>query len=75
MSDSPKSVKEFFGDVWKTFLDIAGQTAASSAAKMPEVQKKLEEAKTAEAKNILWEIFPVVAIGVILFIAIKSFGK
>jgi len=73
MSDSPKSVKEFFGDVWKTFLDIAGQTAASSVAGMPAVQEKIEEAKTAEAKNVLWNFFPVVAIGVILFVAIKSF--
>ena len=68
MSDSPKTVKESFGDVWKTFLDIAGQTAAASAAEMPEVQKKMEEAKTAEAKNILFKFFPFAVIGILIFL-------
>lgn len=72
MSDSPKTVKEFFGDVWKNFLNIVGQTAAASAAQMPAVQEKLEEAKTAEAKNILFKFFPVVVVGIIILLILPK---
>ena len=67
------SLKDFFGEVWKNFLDIATESAAASAAGMPAVQQKIEEAKTHEAKNILWKFFPIALISVLIFLLIKSF--
>lgn len=67
------SIKDFFGDTWKNFLNIVGESAAASAAGMPAVQEKIEEAKTHEAKNILWKFFPIAVISLVIFLAIKSF--
>jgi hypothetical protein len=67
------SIKDFFEKTWKNFLDIAIESAAGSAAQMPAVQEKIEEAKTTEAKNILFKFFPIAVISVFIFLAIKSF--
>lgn len=67
------SVEEFFGDVWKNFLHLAGQSVAASAAKMPEVQTAVEKAKTETAKDLLWKVFPFVGIGFLIIIAARSF--
>lgn len=67
------SVKDFFENTWKNFLSLAGEAAAASASQMPEVQKKIEETKTAEAKNILFKFFPVIFLVVIALVASKFF--
>ncbi|MBA7607290.1 hypothetical protein ES703_14449 [subsurface metagenome] len=67
------SIKDFFANTWKNFLDIATESAAASIGQMPAVQEKIEEAKTVEAKNILFKFFPIAVISVFIFLAIKSF--
>lgn len=65
------TVKDFFENTWKNFLSLAGESAAASAAQMPAVQKKIEEAKTFEAKNILFKFFPVLLLALIILLATK----
>ncbi|MBA7493851.1 hypothetical protein ES702_04416 [subsurface metagenome] len=67
------SVKDFFGSTWKNFLEIVTESAAASASQMPAVKEKIEEAKTVEAKNILFKFFPIAVISLVIFLAIKSF--
>ncbi|MBA7609380.1 hypothetical protein ES703_16571 [subsurface metagenome] len=67
------SVKDFFASTWKNFLEIVTESAAASASQMPAVKEKIEEAKTVEAKNILWKFFPYVAIPTVIFLVIKFF--
>ena len=64
-------IKELFDDVWKNFLNIAGQAATATAADMPQVQAKIEEAKTREAKNILYQAFPFIGFAILIFFAAK----
>jgi len=67
------SVKDFFASTWKNFLEIVTESAAASASQMPAVKEKIEEAKTVEAKNILFKFFPIALISLGIFLAIKSF--
>jgi len=65
------TVKDFFENTWKNFLSLAGESAAASAAQMPAVKQKIEEAKTFEAKNILFKFFPVLLLALIILLATK----
>lgn len=65
------TVKDFFENTWKNFLSLAGESAAASAAQMPAVKQKIEEAKTSEAKNILFKFFPVLLLALIILLATK----
>jgi len=67
------SVKDFFEDTWKNFLNLVVESATASAAQMPEVKQKIEEAKTAEAKNILFKMFPFIVLLIIALVATKIF--
>lgn len=68
----PPTVKEVFHKAWQNFLGIVGETLAATAAEHPAVAEKIEEAKTKEAKNILWRFFPIAIVAVIVIFLIRS---
>lgn len=47
----------------KTMLRLLGQTAIQEGAKIEAVQKEVEAQKLVLSKELLWKIFPFLAIG------------
>jgi len=68
----PPTIKDVFHNAWQNFLEAVGQSFAATAAEIPAIQEKMEEAKTEEAKNVLWRFFPIGVIAVIVFVLIKA---
>lgn len=63
---------EAFGGVLKTTGQVLKQIAVKETSKIKAVQKGVEEEKTAEAKNILWTVFPILAIIAVISLLFKG---
>ncbi|MBA7659358.1 hypothetical protein ES703_67335 [subsurface metagenome] len=57
----------------KTMLRVLADTAIQEVSKIEGVQKEIEAQKLGMGKEVVWKVFPFVAIGLILLIVIGRF--
>ncbi|MCK4825213.1 hypothetical protein KA005_56210 [bacterium] len=66
---SPESGKQDFNSwidgVWQTTLDCLGEIAYREGSKIEGVREAIDERKVVEGKNLLWKVFPFLAIGIV----------
>lgn len=60
--------EKFFSGAWESAKEIL----AREAGKSPIVQKAIGEQKVKIGKNVLWDYFPFIAIGLVVFVLIKK---
>ena len=65
--------KEFFEDGANFVLDVFKNSLIQRVSQTTEVQAEVEAQKVTAGKNILWQYFPFMVIGVLAFTLIARF--
>lgn len=65
--------KEFFEDGANFVLDIFKNSLIQKVSQTEEVQKEVEAQKVVAGKNLLWQYFPFMVVGVLAITLIARF--
>jgi len=72
MAENLKS-ESIFSKAFEALKTVVKQFAVQESAKIPAVQKEIEEQKIKAGKEALWSAFPVIIIGALAFYVIRKF--
>ncbi len=66
-------LEKAFGRTWTIFKQVLAQTVIQQGSEIPAVQEAVEKQKVVAGKNILWQYFPLMFIGLVTVFAISRF--
>lgn len=69
-----QSFKDVLDNLGKVALDVLKQVAVREISKTEVVQKEVEVQKTLAGKNILWQYFPFILVGLVLVVVLRFKG-
>ena len=72
METGKQSFKSVIDNLWQTTQEVLRQIAVKEISKTESVRREIEEQKVVVGKELLWKIFPFVAIGMITLWAVSK---